>query len=254
VRGIDGFKATDADGMHRLPSRASARYYGLIGKLGAALHVRVDGIEHLPAGRALIVANHAFGWDVAFPMAAVARGTGRPVWALGEHLWWRVPGLRRVAAGVGVVDGRPQNAERLLADDQIVFVLPGGLREAVKPHELRYRLLWGRRYGFVRVAARTAAPILPLACLGADEWFDFVGDAYARGRRWHLRIPIPRPSHLLAIPHQAPLHYVIGEPIDTVGVDPEDPRAVRRIRREVEGALHEIIEEELARRAGLPYP
>jgi 1-acyl-sn-glycerol-3-phosphate acyltransferase len=254
VHGIDGFRSADADALAPLSPQVMGGYHWLVHKLATSIHVRVDGVERIPAGRALVVANHAFGWDVAFPMEAVARGTGRPVWALGEHLWWSVPGVRRLAAAVGVVDGRPQNAERLLAADQIVFVLPGGLREAVKPHELRYRLLWGRRYGFVRVAARTGAPILPLACLGADEWFDFVGDAFARGRRWHLRIPIPRPSRVLPIPHQAPLHYVIGEPIDTAGVNPEDPRAVRRVRREVEGALHEIIEEELARRAGLPYP
>jgi len=254
VRSLDGFMPADADAVRPLSPRMLEHYRRFIRRLAGTLHVRVDGVEHVPAGRALIVANHAFGWDVAFPMEAVATATGRRVWALGEHLWWRVPGLRRLAAAVGVVDGRPQNAERLLGDDQIVFVLPGGLREAVKPHELRYRLLWGRRYGFVRVAARTGAPILPLACLGADEWFDFMGDAYARGRRWHLRIPIPRPANLLPIPHTTPLHYIIGEPIETTGVDPEDARAVRRVRREVEGALHELIEEELARRAGLPYP
>ncbi len=63
-------------------------------------------------------------------------------------------------------------------------MLPGGLREAVKPSALRYRLLWGDRVGFVRAAIRNQAPVVPLATLGGDEIFDFVGDAYARGRRW----------------------------------------------------------------------
>jgi 1-acyl-sn-glycerol-3-phosphate acyltransferase len=220
------------------------------------LRVEVDGMARVPEGRALFVANHAFGWDVAFPMETIARETGREVWALGEHLWWKVPAIRRMAAAVGVVDGTQQNAEELLRSDQLVVVLPGGLREAVKPRELRYQLLWGHRYGFVDVAVRCGAPIVPLACIGADELFDFVGDAYARGRKW-LRvdgIPVPLPSRILPIPHRVQLRYIIGNPISTSDVDAEDPDARHRVRREVEGALHELIEGELARRSNIPYP
>jgi 1-acyl-sn-glycerol-3-phosphate acyltransferase len=256
MRSIDGFQPADAQPFRGFSPDAVRRCRALVGALGRRLHVVVDGIERLPSGRAMLVANHAFGWDVAFPMEAISRATGRDVWALGEHLWWKVPGLRRLAAAVGVVDGSRGNAEELLRAEELVVVLPGGLREAVKPRELRYQLLWGHRYGFVDVAVRSAAPIVPLACVGADELFDFVGDAYARGRRW-LRvegIPIPFPSRVLPIPHRVALRYVVGEPISTEGVDWKDPGAQRRLRHEVAGALHELIEDELARRSGITYP
>jgi len=249
---IDGFELSQADGTRPLPARIANGYGRVIRALARHLHVELRGVERLPVGRALLVANHAFGWDVAFPMNAITRATGRQVWALGEHLWWKIPGLRRLAASVGVVDGRRDVAERLLRADQLVVVLPGGLREAVKPRELRYRLLWGKRYGFVELAARTGSPLVPLACLGADELFDFVGDAYARGRRW-LRtdgIPIPLPSRLLPIPHRVALRYVVGDPIAVDGIDANDPKSLRVLRRTVEGALHELIEEELVQRAG----
>ena len=122
----------------------TGRFYARsVQTLGRLLGVEVCGIEQIPQGRALLVANHAFGFDVAFPIEAISRVTGRQVWALGEHLWWKVPVVRRIAASVGVVDGRRDVATRLLSDDQLVVVLPGGLREAVKPRELRYALLWG---------------------------------------------------------------------------------------------------------------
>ena len=256
MRPLDGFSPSQTRPFRGFSPAAARPYRALVRALGHGLHVEVDGVEHVPAGRALLVANHAFGWDVAFPMEAISRATGRDVWALGEHLWWKVPGLRRIAAAVGVVDGTRSNAEELLAAEQIVVVLPGGLREAVKPRELRYQLLWGHRYGFIDVAVRAGAPILPLACVGADELFDFVGDAYARGKRWlHTEgLPIPVPSRVLPIPHRVALRYVIGEPLSTRGVDPDDDAARRRLRLEVEGALHELIEVELARRAGLAYP
>jgi 1-acyl-sn-glycerol-3-phosphate acyltransferase len=253
---IDGFDISQVDGTRPVSGPLAETCARLVHALGRPLGVDVNGLERIPQGRALVVANHAFGLDVAFPMAEIAHVTGRRVWALGEHLWWKIPVVRRALAAIGVVDGRREVAERLLAADQIVVVLPGGLREAVKPRELRYQLLWGKRYGFVEIAIRTSTPIIPLACTGADEFFDFVGDPYARGRRW-LRsrtIPVPLPARILPIPHLAPLRYRVGDPISTAGVDAADADSVRRLRREVEGALHELIEGELARRSGYPYP
>jgi 1-acyl-sn-glycerol-3-phosphate acyltransferase len=123
----------------------------------------------------------------------------------------------------------------------------------VKPRELRYRLLWGHRYGFVRAAVRNRAPIVPLACIGGDDLFTLVGNAYHRGARWlpWLHFPIPRPAGYVPWPHRVRLRYVIGEPISCEGVRLDDDSAIHRLRREIEGALHELIENELARRAGI---
>jgi 1-acyl-sn-glycerol-3-phosphate acyltransferase len=227
----------------------------LLGWLGRRLHVEVVGIERLPKGRALLVANHAFGWDAVFAMREIERATGRRVWVLGEHLWWKFPILREVAAAMGTVDGTPANADELLARDELVLVLPGGLREAIKPRELRYRLLWGHRFGFVRLALRNHAPLVPLASIGADEMFDLVGQPYARGRRWipWLGLPLPRPAYGLPILHPKPLRYVIGDPIEVPSqAEPGevDPTVLRRLRWEITGALHELLDVELARRHG----
>jgi 1-acyl-sn-glycerol-3-phosphate acyltransferase len=249
---IDGFDPSAAEAFRGLSTGAAERFYAIMNDLARRVGVEVEGIHRIPSGRALIVTNHAFGFDAVFPMAAVHRETGRLVWALGEHAWWKIPFLRRLASAVGTVDGTRDNAERLLDADQLVLVLPGGLREAMKPRELRYRLLWGNRYGFIRTAIRTNAPIVPLASIGADEIFDLVGNAFQRGQRWmgRPRFPIPWSTH--PIPHRVKLRYVFGEPIrmDTGAESANDPEHVRRARREVEGALQELIDVELARRAG----
>lgn len=251
---IDGFESDHAQAFRGHSPEGSKRFYGLVEKLSRGLRVEVAGLEKLPPGRALIVANHAFGFDVVFPMAAVLRETGRHVWTLGEHAWWLFPFLRRLAAQVGTVDGTPDNADRLLAGDQLVLVLPGGLREAMKPRELRYRLLWGHRYGFVRAAIRNSAPIVPLAAVGSDELVDLVGDAFQRGQRLVGRaFPIPRPAYGLPIVHRVKLGYVFGDPIRLRArpEDADDPEVVRQARLVVEGALQELIDVELARRAGI---
>jgi 1-acyl-sn-glycerol-3-phosphate acyltransferase len=212
--------------------------------------VEVEGLDHVPPGGALIVANHTFGFDIVFPMGAIFQTTGRVVWALGEHAWWKWPFLRRLAAAVGTVDGTRDNADALLGRDQLVLVLPGGLRESMKPRELRYRLLWRRRYGFVRAAIRNQVPIVPLAAIGADEIFELVGNAFVRGNRFGF--PLPRPWAGVPIPHRVALRYVLGEPLVPRARPDEadDPDVLRRVQREVKGALEELIDEELAKRAG----
>ncbi len=251
---IDGFREEQRQALVAFDPNVARRLYAGLAWLSRRLHVEIEGTERIPSGRALLVANHAFGWDAILPMAAVWQDLHRPVWALGEHAWWKVPFVRRLAAAVGTVDGTPKNVDRLLAHDELVLVLPGGLREAVKPRELRYRLLWGRRYGFIQAAIRNQAPIIPLASIGADDLFDFVGNAYRRGERLLRRtgIPIPLPSRILPIPHLVRLRFVFGGPIVPPGPEmASDKDAVRRLRHEVEGALHELIETELARRAGI---
>jgi len=248
---VDGFLPEHHEAFGGFRPEVARRFFAGVERVGRAIRAEVEGVENIPAGRALLVANHGFGWDVALAISAVWRDLHRPVWVLGEHLWWSVPYLRRLAAAVGTVDGTAANADRLLAKDELVLVLPGGLREAVKPRELRYRLLWGERFGFVRTAIRNRAPVVPLACIGGDDLFDFVGNAYRRGERWLRRtgVPIPLPSRVLPIPHLVKLRYVFGAPLDPPEAD--DPRAVRRFRHEVEGALYELLEAELAHRAGV---
>lgn len=252
---IDGFAPGAENAFVSFDPEVADRWHSAVGWVADRFGIEVDGLEQLPAGGALLVGNHAFGWDPMFVLAEVWRRRRRRVWVLGEHLWWRFPFVRRLAAAVGTVDGTQDNAERLLSSGELVLVLPGGLREAVKPRELRYRLLWGRRYGFVRAALRSGVPIVPIASIGTDELFDFVGDAYRRGERWlgSRRIPIPRPVGWLPIPRRAHVRFVVGAPIATHASpeDAGDPRTLERVRHEVAGALHELIDVELARRAGL---
>jgi 1-acyl-sn-glycerol-3-phosphate acyltransferase len=246
---IDGFKASDKAAFFGYSPQVAERFFRAVSRTGRHFDIALTGLEYLPPGRALLVGNHAFGWDSMFPMAEIFQRTGRRVWVLGDHLWWRLPFVRRLASAVGVVDGNHENIAELLEREELVMVLPGGLREAVKPAELRYQLLWGHRYGFVHAALRHRAPMVPVAVIGTDEMYDFVGNPYRRARSWHLKLPLPIPTHLL--PRRVQIRFRIGEPVEIPEhADPEDFHVVRRLRREIEGALHEQIEIELAERAG----
>jgi hypothetical protein len=180
VMTIDGFRPEHAAAFASLSPVHADKVFGITRRLGRKLGVELSGIERIPSGGALVVTNHTFGWDSIFPIAEVWRALGRPMWSLGEHAWWRVPFVRKEVARLGVVDGTRRNVDALLGEGQLVLVLPGGLRESVKPRELKYRLLWGERYGFVRAAVRNQVPIVPMASIGGDDVFDLVGNAFTR--------------------------------------------------------------------------
>jgi hypothetical protein len=66
-------------------------------------------------------------------------------------------------------------------------------------------------------------------------------------------MPVPLPARVLPVPHRTSFRFIFGEPI-LPHVEPEqadDITALRSLRREVAGALHELLENELARRAGI---
>ena len=97
-----------------MPNRSNVEHTArLLDRLAERLGVEVTGLDRLPPGLALIVANHAFGfWDLALAVARIRVATGRRVYALGEHLWWKVPLVRRLARANGIVDGTPETRTR----------------------------------------------------------------------------------------------------------------------------------------------
>jgi hypothetical protein len=107
---FDAFNPDDAFAFRGYDVRIAERFWREVDRAASRLGVVVEGTERIPKGRALLVMNHAFGWDAMLPMAAIRRATGRRVGALGEHLWWKLPLLRK-ARGVGR-NGRRHAAER----------------------------------------------------------------------------------------------------------------------------------------------
>jgi 1-acyl-sn-glycerol-3-phosphate acyltransferase len=97
-------------------------------------------------------------------------------WAF--DLPWISSGMRKV----GGVVASPYNALRLLEQDQLVAVFPEGVKGTGKPFSERYRLQRFGRGGFVEVALRTGAPIVPVAVVGSEEIYPKIGDIPALAR------------------------------------------------------------------------
>jgi 1-acyl-sn-glycerol-3-phosphate acyltransferase len=84
-----------------------------------------------------------------------------------------LPDLARLLGAVPVSGG---NLYKLLAAKETVFLLPGGMREAVKRKGESYKLIWPAKPEFVRTAMRHGAVIIPMAAVGGDEFIKIVLD------------------------------------------------------------------------------
>ncbi len=221
--------------------------------------VQVRGIEHIPdTGPALVVANHAGTIALDALMTQVAVHDEHPrhrfLRALGADLLFRTPVLGQTARRGGTTLASPVDAQRLLADGELVGVWPEGFKGVGKPFSERYRLQRFGRGGFVATALRTGAPIVPCSIVGSEEIYPMLADltpvANLLGLPYFPLTPLfPHlgPLGLVPLPSKWTIHF--GEPIPTASYGAgagEDPLVVfeltEQVRRTIQNTLHVLLE------------
>lgn len=173
-------------------------------------------IEHdVPDGASLIVANHnaMTGMpDMFCHMVAWWRryGFARPVYGLMHDLPIQTPIAGAWFNAAGAISADPDVARRAVDRGAAVLVFPGGDLDACKPHRARYRIDFGERRGYIRLALRANVPIVPLVSAGAHDslwlWTD--------GRRIAKLLGLPRRarSNVFPIGLALPFGAVLGLP------------------------------------------
>lgn len=148
--------------------------------------VTATGFENVPGtGPALLVANHSgvLPWDGAMIKTSLRleHPARREARMLILDMFTTLPFLQPWLRNMGEVRACPENGERLLSRDEVVCVFPEGIKGVGKLFRDRYRLARFGRGGFIRLALRTGAPIIPVSVVGAEEIYpnlfrlDFVG-------------------------------------------------------------------------------
>jgi 1-acyl-sn-glycerol-3-phosphate acyltransferase len=221
--------------------------------------VEVDGVRNVPShGRALLVANHAgsvFPFDASMMTMAILKAHPLPRWPRFMVLNWafELPFLSAFMRRVGGVPASPHNATRLLEQDRMVMVFPEGVKGTGKPFSERYRVQRFGRGGFVEVALRTRAPIVPVAVVGSEEIYPKLGESRALARATGapfvpLTPTFPWLGALGLVPLPSRWRIEFCEPIDLSEHPPEaadDRRIVfdvsERVRETVQAKLYENL-------------
>ena len=221
------------------------------------LRVETRGIERVPEGPVLLIANHAgntFAWDGAMLATAMFLEAEPPriVRGMGEYFLPTLPFFNVWMQRAGSVVGTPENCVQLLAHGEAIMVFPEGERGFVKTFWHRYEL---QRFGlgFMRLALETHTPIVPVGIVGAEEQSPAIANL-----RWLGRLigspafpvtptfPFLGLAGFVPFPVKFRLHF--GHPLRFDG-DPGDEDAAIEAKVEVvKDAIRGLIRDGLAAR------
>jgi 1-acyl-sn-glycerol-3-phosphate acyltransferase len=221
----------------------------------------VRGAENVPtSGSALLVANHAgtLPIDGMVLHSAVYDEIGRHVRTLGADLIFSTPYAADLARKTGTTLACQEDADRLLADDQLVAVFPEGFKGLGKPYADRYKLQRFGRGGFVSAAVRAQVPIIPVSIIGSEEIYPLIAQVPALARA--LGIPyfpitplFPWLGPLGLIPLPSKWIISIGEAIATDELPPgaaDDPMIVFNVTDQVRETIQQTLYSLLMQRRG----
>ncbi len=226
--------------------------------------VSVDGLENIPNhGRGLIVANHSgtLPFDGSMIRLAVTNDhpSKRDVRFLVEDFVYYLPFVGSFMYKIGGVRASPDNAERLLNKNHLVTVFPEGEKGIGKPYKQRYHLQRFGRGGFIKLALRTRAPIIPCAVIGAEETHPLLYKTSLLAKPFGIpyvpitaTIPWLGPLGIFGLP--AKWHVYFGKPIllDDYGEEAiQDELLIHRLSEQVRQTIQEMVMEGLKKRRSI---
>lgn len=198
----------DVDALDNRDEAVMEAMVGVIERTVEPYHrAEVRGIERVPEGGALYVGNHN-SWaympeTYLLSLAAYRRfGIEAVPYGLMHEVMLELPIINPLMTALGAVRASPDNGERLLRAGKKVLVFPGGDVDSLRPFKDRDRIVFDDRSGFVRLALRTGAPIVPVVAAGAHSTFIIVDDMrwlaerigaarYLRIKAWPLTLSMP---------------------------------------------------------------
>jgi 1-acyl-sn-glycerol-3-phosphate acyltransferase len=228
-------------------SRRNLKYAAAIAGLLYRRYFRCEthGIENVPAGRVLLVANHSgqLPFDALCIAAAMVLDATPPrvTRSMVEKFVPSLPFASYLLSRFGQITGTPDNCRRLLEADEAILVFPEGARGIAKPFSLRYQLQ-ELGTGFMRLALQTRAPIVPIAVIGAEEQAPAVNVRSLARLFGTPAFPImPLPPFFPIIPLPTKYRLWFGEPLRFDG-DPDDDEVVEAHVRTVRNSIQSSIQ------------
>ena len=234
--------------------------------------MEIEGWEKLPDPPALLIGIHSgapFVWDAWTVGVQWWRhfGEDRPLHGTAHDALMALPVLSAYFRRMGVLPAAPDSIASALAAGRDVALWPGGERDSLRPWTQRDEAVLAGRMGFIKLAIRSAVPIVPVATVGGPDSMPVIAsgrrlakllalDRVARLKMFPIAIQAPwgvSPALLPEIPLPTKIRTAFSDPIE-LDHDPEraeDEDYVNAKYREVRASIQHGMDA-LARRRRLP--
>jgi 1-acyl-sn-glycerol-3-phosphate acyltransferase len=223
--------------------------------------IEVQGLEHVPArGKGVLVGIHRglIAWDGAMIIHLLAQRMQRYPRFLVHPTGFQFPYAFDLTTKLGGVVACQENADYVLAHDELLGIFPEGLRGVFTLYREAYLLHKFGRHDFVKIALRHGAPIVPFVIVGSAETYPIVGkikwDWWTRKTDWPY-LPIT-PTLFPLIPFPLPSKWYIRflPPLDVSQNPPaaaRDAALVRELSDRVKQQMEQAIAELTSQRESL---
>jgi len=221
--------------------------------------VETEGIEQVPPGGVLLIANHAgqLPFDATMVSTAMLLEADPPRLVRGMAEYWvpQLPFVSELAARSGAVAGTPETCREMLEAGEAVLVFPEGVRGMNKLFKDRYRL---QRFGtgFMRLALEAQVPIVPVAVVGSEEQQPGLANWRGLGRALGMpafpvtpTFPWLGPLGLLPLPVKYRIYF--GEPMHFHGAPTDEDAVIEEKVGRVREAIEALFARGLEQRSGV---
>ena len=206
----------------------------------------------------ILVSNHSGAIPFDATMIACAlddAGHPRPARFLYDRFVDHLPWIPRFYQRAGAVVATHENASRLLEKGELVGLFPEGVGGLAKLYSERY-VLQSFSTGFVRLALRHGAPVVPVAVVGAEEIYPLIARVQGFGKLLGIPylpitpfFPLLGPLGMIPLPTKWMIRF--GKPLR---LDPPSRRhadglAVRALADQVRGRVQRMVRALLRERA-----
>ncbi|KAH7062498.1 diacylglycerol acyltransferase-domain-containing protein [Macrophomina phaseolina] len=234
---------------------------------------RLHRTQELPATRKYIFGYHPHGIISHGAFAAFATealgfsqlfpGITNTLLTLDSN--FRIPLYRDYALRLGLGSVSRESCENLLSKGgpnnegmgRAITIVIGGARESLDAEPGRLRLVLARRKGFVKMAIRTGADLVPVLCFGENELYEQVNaQEHPRVHRAQLlvkklmgfTVPLFHARGVFnydvgMMPYRRPLNIVVGRPVQVVQNAKPDQAYVDEVHAQYVRELQRIWDE-----------
>jgi 1-acyl-sn-glycerol-3-phosphate acyltransferase len=224
--------------------------------------VETRGVEHIPsAGPAVLAGNHggaAIPYDAMMLQLAVTNEAKRPrrVRVVGTEIFNMIPTYSHLYRKSGAAYAAQEDAMWVLENGHLLGVFPEGVHGFQKSGSEAYRLRRFGRGGFVKLAMRSGAPIIPVAILGSEEVHPALFTSRRLAQLVRMVFPQQRVDEMAVWLNPIPLpirwHIRFLDPVDVgPATDQPDRLTVLETAEHVRTAIQNALDEMLRERTGI---
>lgn len=213
--------------------------------------VEVEGTENLPKrGPGLITPNHSGvgGFDAMVLHHEINKWVKRYPRVLTHHLWFLTPTTAIPAQKLGFIEATLQNGIRALQKKQLVVIFPEGEYGNFKPSSRAYQLQEFKR-GFIRMALKTQAPLIPTLIIGAEE--SQINLRRLKLSKFLRGVVLPLPLNLIPLPSKWKIIFLEPIHLPHSAKAADDRELVHDLAVEYQEKMQARLQKELGKRKGV---